>query len=238
VTGVEPRASDRAPGLAIADDVVLPHDIALGANVVIHSGTVIGSGVRVQDGAVLGKPPALGARSTAAREEPPPLVIGDGVRVCAGAVVCAGAALGPGVVVGDQVFIRERVAIGQSSAVGRATAIENDALIGARVRIQTNAYITAFTEIEDDVFVAPCVVTSNDWTAGRRASGEPLRGPRLGRACRVGAGAVLLPGVAVGEEAFVGAGSVVTRDIPPRAVAFGVPARPVREVADEELLGA
>jgi acetyltransferase-like isoleucine patch superfamily enzyme len=232
------RASDRAPGLAVADDVVLPHDVALGANVVIHAGTVIGAGARIEDGAVLGKPPALGARSTAAREEPPPLVLGDGVRVCTGAVVFAGAAIGPDVVIGDQVFVRERVAIGERSTVGRGTSIENDVVIGARVRIQTDAYITAFSELEDDVFVAPCVVTSNDMTAGRRQAGEPLRGPVLRRACRVGAGAVLLPGVEVGEEAFVGAGAVVTRDVPARSVAVGVPARVAREVLDEELLGA
>jgi acetyltransferase-like isoleucine patch superfamily enzyme len=80
------------------------------------------------------------------------------------------------------------------------------------------------------------VTTANDMTAGRRPRGQPLRGPVFRRACRVGAGAVLLPGVEIGEEAFVGAGAVVTRDVPPRSVAVGVPARHVREVGDEELL--
>jgi len=88
------------------------------------------------------------------------------------------------------------------------------------------------------VFVAPMVVTANDRTAGRRPAGEPLRGPRLRRACRVGAGAVLLPGVEVGAEAFVGAGAVVTRDVAPRSLVLGSPARHVREVDDEELLPA
>jgi UDP-2-acetamido-3-amino-2,3-dideoxy-glucuronate N-acetyltransferase len=232
------RASDRAPGLSLADDVVLPHDAALGANVVIHAGTVVGAGVRIEDGAVLGKPPALGAHSSATREQPPPLVIGDGARICTGAVVFAGAAIGAGVVIGDQVYVRERASIGAESTVGRGSSVENDAMIGARVRIQTDAYITAFTEVEDDVFVAPCVVTSNDPTAGRRHRGHPLQGPLLRRACRVGAGAVLLPGVEIGEEAFVGAGAVVTRDVAARSVAVGVPARHIREVADEELLEA
>jgi acetyltransferase-like isoleucine patch superfamily enzyme len=230
------RASDRGLGLALADDVVLPYDVEIGANVVIHAGTAIGSGVRIEDGAILGKAPSLGARSTAAREEPPPLVVGDGARVCTGAVVFAGAAIGPGVVIGDQVYVRERAAIGERSTVGRGTAIENDVVIGARARIQTSAYITAFSQLEDDVFVAPCVTTSNDRTAGRRPRGEPLRGPVFRRACRVGAGAVLLPGVEIGAEAFVGAGAVVTRDVAPRSVSVGVPARHVRDVTDEELL--
>ena len=230
------RASDRAPGLMLGEDVVLPHDVEIGANVVIHAGTAIGAGVRLHDGAVLGKPPSLGALSVASREEQSPLVLGDGVTVGAGAVLAAGAAVGPGVLIGDQVFLRERSAIGESTTVGRGTSIENDVVIGARVRIQTDCYITAFSTVEDDVFVAPCVMTSNDPSAGRRPRGQPLRGPTLRRACRVGVGAVLLPAVEVGEEAFVGAGSVVTRDVAPRSVAFGSPARHVRDVPDEELL--
>jgi acetyltransferase-like isoleucine patch superfamily enzyme len=229
------RASDRAPGLALGEDVVLPHDVELGANVVIHAGTAIGTGVRVHDGAILGKPPSLGALSVASREEQPPLVLGDGVTVGAGAVLAAGAAVGPRVLIGDQVFLRERSAIGESTTVGRGTSIENDVVIGARVRIQTDCYITAFSTVEDDVFVAPCVMTSNDMSAGRRR-GEPLRGPTLRRACRVGVGVVLLPAVEVGEEAFVGAGSVVTRDVAARSVAFGSPAKHVRDVSEEKLL--
>jgi acetyltransferase-like isoleucine patch superfamily enzyme len=90
--------------------------------------------------------------------------------------------------------------------------------------------------LEDHVFVGPCVVTTNDDTMARHAPGAPLRGPLLRRACRIGGGAVLVPGVEVGEEAFVAAGAVVTADVPPRAVVMGVPARVVRRVADEDLL--
>jgi acetyltransferase-like isoleucine patch superfamily enzyme len=230
------RPSERGPGLLLGAEVALPDDVEIGGNVVIHAGTVIGAGVRIQDGAVLGKPPAFGARSKAAREAPPPLVVGDGVTICAGAVVLAGAALGPGVVIGDQVYVRERSAIGRDSLVGRGSSIENDVVVGARARIQTGSYITAFSSLEDDVFVAPMVVTTNDVSAGRRPPGQPLRGPRLRRACRIGAGAVLLPGVEVGEEAFVGAGAVVTRDVAPRSLVVGSPARHVRSVDERELL--
>jgi acetyltransferase-like isoleucine patch superfamily enzyme len=120
--------------------------------------------------------------------------------------------------------------------VGRAASIENDVRMGARVKLQTGAYITAWSVVEDDVFVAPGVLLTNDPTAGRRGAAQKLRGAVLRRACRLGGGAVLLPGVEVGEEAFVGAGAVVTKDVPARALVMGVPARVVRELAEEELL--
>src|SRR5204863_354675 len=105
-----------------------------------------------------------------------------------------------------------------------------------RVRIQSDVYVTAGAVVEDDVFVGPGVVTTNDDTMGRHGPDDPLRGPVLRRACRVGGGAVLVPGVEIGEEAFVAAGAVVTRDVPSRAVVMGVPAEVVREVPPEDLL--
>ena len=90
--------------------------------------------------------------------------------------------------------------------------------------------------IEEDVFVGPGVTTTNDSTMARHPPDEPLDGPTLRRACRVGGGVVLCPGVELGEEAFVAAGAVVTRDVPARAVVMGVPARVVREVEDRDLV--
>jgi acetyltransferase-like isoleucine patch superfamily enzyme len=104
------------------------------------------------------------------------------------------------------------------------------------VRVQTNVYLTAFTRAEDDVFIGPGAVTSNDDTMARHPRGAALEGPTLRRACRIGAGAVLAPGVQVGEEAFVAAGAVVIGDVPARAVVMGVPARVARQVGEEDLL--
>jgi UDP-2-acetamido-3-amino-2,3-dideoxy-glucuronate N-acetyltransferase len=230
------RPSDRAPGLLLGERVELPDDAAIGGNVVVHAGTVIGSDARLGDGCVVGKAPSLGARSASSREEPPPAVLGDGVTVGAAAVVLAGARIGDGCVVADQAHVRERTEIGAETLVGRGASVENEVRIGARVKLQTGAYVTAWSVLEDDVFVAPGVVLTNDPTAGRR-HGEELRGAVLRRACRIGGGAVLLPGVEVGEEAFVGAGAVVTRDVPARTVAFGVPARVVRELEEADRLG-
>jgi UDP-2-acetamido-3-amino-2,3-dideoxy-glucuronate N-acetyltransferase len=229
-------ASDRSPGLLLGAGVRLPEVVQIGGNVVIHSGTLLGHGVRIQDGVILGKPLALGPRSTASVEAPPPTHVGDAATVCAGAVVVAGAQIGAGAVVGDQAQVRERAVIGEGSVIGRGCAVDNDVTVGARVRVQTGCYLTAHSVVEDDVFVAPGVTLTNDDTMGRHGPDHKLRGATLRRACRVGGGAVLTPGVEVGEEAFVAAGAVVTRDVPPRSVVMGVPARVVRDVPDEDLL--
>ena len=86
------------------------------------------------------------------------------------------------------------------------------------------------------MFVGPGACTTNDDTMSRHDKSYALRGAVLRRACRVGGGTVLTPGVEIGEEAFVAAGAVVTRDVPARAVVMGVPARIVREIGERELL--
>jgi acetyltransferase-like isoleucine patch superfamily enzyme len=229
--------SDRALGLALGVGVTFGEQVALGANVVIHSGVEIGDSCLIGDGAVLGKQPVLAVRSSASRATPlPSLVLGQGVRIGAGAIVFAGARIEYGAIIGDQAHVRERALIGVETVVGRGSAIGSDAAIGARVRIQTNVWLTSHSIVEDDVFVGPGVVSTNDDAMARGGEDYVLRGPTLRRACRVGGGVVLAPGVEIGEEAFVAAGAVVTRDVPPRALVMGVPARVVREVPAEELL--
>ncbi|HEX2288336.1 MAG TPA: acyltransferase [Gaiellaceae bacterium] len=208
-----------------------------GENVVIYPGTVIGDGCRIGDNVVLGKQPALSPRSTAKREELPPLELGEGTIVSTGSVVFAGTRIGARVILGDQSCVRERCVLGDDVVVGRGSLVENDTRIGARTKIQANAYVTAYSILEDDVFIAPCVVTTNDNFMGRTEQRHALRtGPTIRRGARIGGGAVLLPGIEVGEEAFVGAGAVVVRNVPPRALVVGNPARQIRDVPDEELL--
>jgi acetyltransferase-like isoleucine patch superfamily enzyme len=208
----------------------------LGEGVTLAPGAVI-YGV-VEDGVVLGKRPRLrpGSRAAAAAGRAGPLTVGAGTTVCCGAVVYAGAEVGPRVILGDQSQVRERAVIGERSVLGRGSTVEFDARVGARVLIQTLVYVTAGTIVEDDVFIGPGVTTTNDDAMGRHPCGEPLSGPVLGRACRVGGGVVLTPGVVIGEEAFVAAGAVVTRDVAARAVVMGVPGRVVRHVGAEDLL--
>jgi acetyltransferase-like isoleucine patch superfamily enzyme len=212
-------------------------DYSVGEHVVIYPGTVIGEGCQIGDNVVLGKQPALSPRSTAKRGELPPLELGEGTIVSTGAIVFAGTKVGARAIIGDQSCVRERCELGDDVVVGRGSLVENDTTIGARTKIQANAYVTAYSTVEEDVFIAPCVVTTNDNLMGRTEKRHELRkGPTIRRGARVGGGAVLLPGIEVGEEAFVGAGAVVIRDVPPRAVVVGNPARQLRDVPNEELL--
>jgi UDP-2-acetamido-3-amino-2,3-dideoxy-glucuronate N-acetyltransferase len=204
---------------------------------VVYPGTVLGEGVKVLEHAVVGKQPTLSPRSTTKREPLAPAVIGAGTVVSTGAIVFAGSHIGARVILGDQTCVRERVTIGDDVVVGRGSLVENDTTIGAMTRIQADAYITAYSTLEEHVFIAPCVVTTNDNFMGRtERRHELMRGPTIRRGARIGGGATLCPGVEVGEEAFVGAGAVVTKDVPPRALVVGNPARVLREVADDELL--
>jgi acetyltransferase-like isoleucine patch superfamily enzyme len=203
----------------------------------VHPGTVLGEGVKVLENAVVGKQPSLSPRSTAKREPLPPTEIGDGTIVSTGAIVFAGSRIGSRVILGDQSCVRERVTVGDDVVIGRGSLVENDTTIGAMTKIQADAYITAYSTLEEHVFIAPCVVTTNDNFMGRtERRHELIAGPTIRRGARVGGGAVLCPGVEIGEEAFVGAGAVVTKDVPPRTIVVGNPARALREVPEDELL--
>jgi len=211
--------------------------IQVAETAIVFPGTVIGEGCKILDYAVVGKQPTLSPRSTAKREDLPPLELGAGTVVSTGAVVFAGTTVGERVIVGDQACIRERCTIGDDVVVGRGSLVENDTTVGALTKIQAHAYITAYSLLEDNVFIAPCVITTNDNFMGRTEKRlELLRGPTIRRGARVGGGAVLLPGIEIGEEAFIGAGAVVIRDVPARALMVGNPARQLREVPEEELL--
>jgi acetyltransferase-like isoleucine patch superfamily enzyme len=225
-----------APGAVIHDGTRIGRGAQIGAGAVLHAGTEVGENCVIEDGAVLGKRPRLRAASSAAGASIGSLVLEAGVTVCCGAIVYAGAHVASEAIIGDQAQVRENARIGVRSVVGRASSVDFGARVGDRVLIQTGVYVTGGSIVEDDVFLGPGVLTTNDHTMGRHPRGEALLGPVFRRACRVGGGAVLVPGVVIGEEAFVAAGALVTRDVGDREVVMGVPARVVRRVGDEDLL--
>ena len=137
---------------------------------------------------------------------------------------------------GNFVFVRAKTVIGRGCRIGSFVDIEGDVVIGDYVSLQSGCYITRGVEIEDEVFCGPRVITMNDKRIVHRRPTLTFErsAPRIRRAARVGGGSVLLPGVTVGENAFVGAGSVVTRDVPDGVIVAGNPARIVGEVRGDE----
>ncbi|MDH4140473.1 MAG: N-acetyltransferase [Coriobacteriia bacterium] len=237
------------PSVIIGDNVSLGHhvviepDAKIGDNVRIGNHVSVGRGAKISNGcvvadfAVVGRPPALSVRSTAKGEDLPGVELGAGCKIGSHTVLMAGTTLDALVVVGDNAGVRERCTIGKESVIGRGVTVENDTEIGERVKIQSGAYITAYVTIEDDVFVAPMVVTTNDNFMGRTEERrEQVKGCTIRRGARIGGGAHLLPGIEIGEDAFVATAAVVTKDVPPRTLVMGVPARVVREVPEEQLL--
>jgi len=206
--------------------------------VVIEPGTVIGDNVRIDAFAHLGKGILKSLNSAVTKDDETGfLTIGDGTLIGTGAVLYRGAVIGEDVLIADYATIRERVSVGKGSIVGRGAAVENAAEIGKFCKIETNAYITAYSTIGDFCFIGPCVVTSNDNYVGRTEKRfQYFKGVIMEEGARIGAGAVILPGVILGRDALVGAGSVVLKDVPPRVVVAGNPARFIKQVPDEQLL--
>jgi acetyltransferase-like isoleucine patch superfamily enzyme len=231
------RTSPLGHDLLLGENVRMGRNVTFGANVVVYDDTEIGDDCFIQDGAVLGKIPSLSPTSTAKRGELEPLRLGAGCVVCTGAILYRGVQLAPGCTIGDLASVRERCVLGERVMIGRGTCVENDTRIGDRTKVQSNAYITAYMEIEDHVFVGPAVQTTNDNFMGRTEKRHALeKGATIRRGARIGGGSLLLPAVEVGAEAFVAAGSIVTRDVPAGKVVMGSPARVVRDVPDDELL--
>lgn len=179
----------------------------------------LGKMATVDDGVVIGYPPELDGGC------PTQLSIGDNARIRRGTVIYAGSTIGSDLETGHNVVIREGNLVGNSLRIWSNSTVDYGCLIGNNVKVHHNVYIAQYTTIEDDVFLGPGVCLANDMHPGCPDSAKCMEGPWVKRGAQVGINACVLPRVIIGEYAVIGAGSVVTRDIPPRSVAYGCPAR-------------
>ena len=161
-----------------------------------------------------------------------PLVLGPGARLRSGTVLYDGSTIGRRLQTGHGVVIRESCEVGDDVSVWSNSVIDYGCRIGSRVKIHCNCYVAQYTELEDDVFLAPGVTIANDLYPGDRRSAQLISGPRIGAGAQIGVNVTILPFVRIGAGALIGAGAVVTRDIPAAVVAYGNPAVPRRLVAD------
>ncbi len=160
------------------------------------------------------------------------LLIGPRARIRHGTVIYGGTSIGSSLQTGHNVTIREENIIGNNLSIWNNSTIDYGCRIGSNVKIHSNVYVAQFTTIEDDVFLAPGVTIANDPRPGCALAKECMRGPTIKRGAQVGCNVTILPNVVIGEGSLVGAGSVVVRDVPPRSVVVGNPARVLKAVDD------
>ncbi len=182
----------------------------------------IGPNSEIDEGVVLGyHPPCLDVSQ---------LIIGPESRIRSGTVIYAGTRIGPGLETGHNVVIRERNSVGSGLRIWSNSVIDYGCTIGENVKIHTNVYVSQFTTIEDEAFIGPGVTLANDIHPGCPDALECMKGPIVKRGAQIGVNSCVLPRVTIGEYAVIGAGSVVTKDIPAATVAYGNPAQVVGDI--------
>ncbi|HEY5562656.1 MAG TPA: DapH/DapD/GlmU-related protein [Clostridiaceae bacterium] len=224
--------------VVIEDEVVLGDNCIVGSNVVIHKGTIILANVRIDDNTIIGKQPMRSVNSIFKNDgELQPAKISEGCLIGAGVIIYCGSEIGEKTFIADTAVIRENVTIGSKTIIGRGTTIENFCRVGSNCKIQTNVYLTAYSIVEDYVFIGPCVTTSNDnYVARSKERFGKFKGVTIKKGGRIGAGAVILPGKIIHEDGLVAAGSVVTKDVEMSKIVVGNPAKVLRDVPEEQLL--
>jgi acetyltransferase-like isoleucine patch superfamily enzyme len=186
---------------------------------------------------VMAADPGVIAGYPVAREAVPPLVLGPGARLRSGTVLYDGTTIGQRLQTGHGVVIREGCRLGDDVCVWSNTVVDYGCRLGDRVKIHCNCYIAQYTELDDDVFLAPGVTIANDLYPGDERSAALMAGPRIGAGAQIGVNVTILPFVRIGAGALIGAGSVVARDVPAAVVAFGNPATVRRPVSALPAIG-
>jgi acetyltransferase-like isoleucine patch superfamily enzyme len=192
---------------------------------IIHPNVRFGANHRIDDFVIIGAPP----RETSPGEMA--TAIGPNAIIRSHTVIYAGNHIGANFQTGHSVMIRECNEIGDDVSIGTHSNIEHHVKIGNRVRIHSRVFIPEYSILEDDAWVGPGAVFTNDLYPPSR-SVDALKGPHLMPGARVGANVTLLPGVIIGRNALVGAGAVVVCDVPDGKVVAGNPARIIKDISE------
>jgi acetyltransferase-like isoleucine patch superfamily enzyme len=192
----------------------------------IYDNVTLGEGSVVEDFSIVGTPPR------GVRDGDLATRIGDAAMIRSHTVIYAGNVIGRNFQTGNKVNIRESNRIGDNVSVGTLSVIEHHVEIADDVRIHTQAFVPEYSVLERGCWIGPNVVLTNAKYPLSPGAKNALAGPVIRRGAKIGANATILPGVVIGEEALVGAGAVVTKDVPPGVVVIGNPARAIGTVSE------
>jgi acetyltransferase-like isoleucine patch superfamily enzyme len=184
----------------------------------------IGENAQIDEGVLLGY-------MTGRKIDVKDTVIGKNAIIRSNTVIYTNTFIGDGLETGHGVVIREENQIGDKFSIWNNSTVDYGCKIGDNVRIHCNVYIAQYTVIEDDVFIAPGVIIGND---PHPICTKCLKGPTIRKGARIGINATLLPHIEIGEYSLVGAGCVVTKDVPPKSVVYRNPVLVVKPIDDFE----
>jgi acetyltransferase-like isoleucine patch superfamily enzyme len=193
---------------------------------IVRANVTFGEGAVVEDFCIIGAPPR------GAKDGELPTLIGARAVIRSHTVIYAGNVIGSNFQTGNKVNIRESNRIGNNVSVGTLTVIEHHVEIADNVRIHTQVFIPEYSVLEEGCWIGPNVVFTNAKYPLAPGIKDQLAGPIIRKGAKIGANVTLLPGVIVGENALVGAGSVVVSDVAPGSVVVGNPARPIRQISE------
>lgn len=216
----------------IGPNVVINSDVEIGENVIIHPNVVINSGVKIEDGveifpgAYLGKEPKGAGALSRVPNYNKEVVIGKNCSIGPNAVIFYDVKIGESTLLGDGASIREQCTIGSKCIISRYVTVNYNTRIGNRTKIMDCTHVTGNCIVGNDVFISLNVGMTNDNNIGKAGYTEgKVTGPIIEDGAAVGAGATLLPGVRIGKNAVVGAGSVVTKSVDDNTTVMGIPAK-------------
>ncbi len=197
-------------------------------NYKIYPNVKLGKNVKIGDYCIIGLLPK------GAKEGERETIIGDDSEIRSNTVIYAGNKIGDNFQSGHHTLIREANRIGNNVSIGSGTCVEHHINIGDNVRIHSGVFIPEYSTLEGDCWIGPNAVLTNAKYPRSAGVKEKLKGPRIGKGAKIGANVTVLPGVMVGENSLIGAGSVVVKDVPPHKILTGNPAKIIGDVRDKK----
>lgn len=192
----------------------------------IYPNVQIGKNAIIEECVIIGVPPR-GKRTGEL-----PTIIGDDAVIRSHTVIYAGNKIGNNFQTGHHVLVREENDIGNSVSIGTSSVVEHHVKMGNGVRIHSQAFVPEMSILEDGAWIGPnAVITNAAYPLSPNVKNE-LKGAVVKKNAKIGANATLLPGITIGENALVGAGAVVTKDVPPNKVVAGNPAKVINDVSN------